>query len=204
MKLKKLLGLVVLLAIFAQTGFAQSDVEKNINDALTSLKAKNYKEVHASLQQAIADLGMLIGQEALTILPTDNNGFKYKKDEDNVTSNNMGMAAGTSIVRAYQGASDEKTIKINIVTNSPVIGSLSSFFSLPFASMSTAGNGQKSVKVGSQRGLLKYEKEEGTGELQIILGQTLITINSDGKIPEADLLKFAEKIDYAKLNTLLN
>ena len=201
--MKKLLSLVASFMLVVNFSFAQGDVEKNINDALASLKNKNYKDVHTSLQQAITDLGMLIGQDALNLLPKELNGFKSKADEDNVSSNNMGVMTGTTIVRNYYGTPEEKSMKVSIVTNSPVIASISTIFNLPFANMGN-NNGQKTIKIGTQKGMLKYDKEAGSGELQIVMGQVLITINAEGKLTEQDITKFAEKLDFAKLDALLN
>jgi hypothetical protein len=76
------------------------------------------------------------------------------------------------------------------------------------------GSDYKSVRVGTQRAILKSEMQDVTddngntkkvrsSELQIPLSSTLITINLNGFASEQDELAFASKLDLATLKAAL-
>jgi hypothetical protein len=72
------------------------------------------------------------------------------------------------------------------------------------------GQDYKSVRVGTQRAILKNEMEDSddgkkirSTEIQIPLTQTLITLRLNGFATEQDELAFAAKLDLAKLKAAL-
>jgi hypothetical protein len=75
---------------------------------------------------------------------------------------------------------------------------------------SMMGKEYKSVRVGTNRAILKSELEDGNNgkkirstEIQLPLGQTLITIRTNGFATEQDELAFANKLDLEKIKTAL-
>jgi hypothetical protein len=175
------------------------DVQKSINDALTALKAKNYKETNLSLQQALSDLNLLQGSELLTALPETILTYKADKSSDNVSNAGAAFGAGTVIERNYKGSDENKNFRVKFISNSPMMATLNMYLSNPM--YANAGEGQSVVKIGTRRGMLKFNN--GSGELQMSLGQSLLTLEFNEIPAKADVTAFAEKLDLDKVAKLL-
>lgn len=72
------------------------------------------------------------------------------------------------------------------------------------------GQEYKSVRVGTNRAILKSSMEDGDGgkkiratEIKLPLGQTLITIHTNGLASEQEELAFANKLDLEKIKAAL-
>ena len=188
--------------------FAQGQAETYINEALGHVKTKEYKAAQLSLQDAINEINSFIAQEVLNQLPTEINGLKAQVGDDQ--SNSAGMAfmgGGTAITRKYEGANSSNNAEVNIVANSPLVGSMTALMGNPM--MGNSAN-QKSIRVGTRRAMLKKdieseydennnEKQVTNFELQVILGQTLVTVKGRGFETEQAFTAFYQKIDFEKI-----
>jgi hypothetical protein len=205
--MKKLLILAIVIALCGLNLFAQSQAETYINEALGYVKTKNYKQAQLSLQDAMNDLSALVGKEALATLPVEINGLKANPNNDNTNSAGMGMmGGGMTLSRKYEG--NNSSAQVDIISNSPLISMVSGMLSNPY--MMSGDKNQKSVRVGTRRGILKTEKNESSDdngttttsqsfELQLIIGQTLATIKGENFKDEATFTAFYSKIDFDKL-----
>ncbi|MBK9731577.1 MAG: hypothetical protein IPO83_09845 [Chitinophagaceae bacterium] len=191
--------------------FGQSQAETFIKEAQDFLTKKEYKQAQLSLQDAINDLNMLIAKDIAKSLPEEINGLK-KDGEAEINTGAMGMiGGGLTINQKYKNpANKDNDAEIQMLANSPLLTSMNMYLSNP----SMMGPDYKSVRVGTQRAILKSEMEEAyddkgtskqirSSEIQIPLSQTLITIKANGFATEQDELAFANKLDLAKLKTAL-
>jgi hypothetical protein len=203
MKLTRIIFAIALFA-FTQTVFAQDDLEKNIKDAKEFYASKNLQEARYSLEQALQALDVAIGQEILKILPKDLNQFSFDEKQDYVSGSSGGFT-GLNVTRYYFDKSDSsKTLNISIINNSPLITTLSAFMTNPMF-MNTSDGSQKSVRVAGYKGVLNKRTSDDvqTGyELQIPIGNTLMTYTCDGITKEADMLSMAEKVDIKSIAAL--
>ncbi len=205
--MKKLL-LSALLGVFSMSLFAQGQAETYINEALNNVKAKQYKAAQLSLQDAINEINSYIAQEVLAQLPAEIDGLKAQISDDQSNSAAMAfMGGGTTITRKYEGADSRKNAEVSIVANSPLVGTMTALMGNPM--MSNSAN-QKSIRVGTRRGILKKdinteyddngtEKQVTNYELQVILGQTLVTVKGQGFETEQAFTAFYQKIDFEKI-----
>lgn len=190
---------------------AQSQAETFIKEAQDFLAKKEYKQAQLSLQDAINDINSLIAAQAAASLPAEINGLKADGDGD-VNSAAMGMlGGGLQITKRYIHPSNKSNeAEVQIMANSPMLSAMSMYLTNP----AMLGPDYKSVRVGTERAILKSEMQDYYGddgttkkirstEIQIPLGQTLITINAKGFATEQEELAFATKLDLSKLKAAL-
>lgn len=197
-------GLFLLLMAGVTQTFAQAEVENAIKDAQNYLKAKNYKEAQASLNEALAELNILLGKSLLAVLPTEIGKLKFAVDEDSYNSAGMAfLGGGNSVSRKYYNKENyDQDASITIVSNSPMIASINMFLTNPMFNSGSNADG-KTVRIGSRKGLQKYDSEYKNGELQLPLGTALITITGNGFESEADFKAFCEKFDFDKIRAAI-
>jgi hypothetical protein len=201
---------LALISFYTFSLTAQSQAETFIKEAQAYLAQKDYKMAQLSLQDAINDLNTLMAGQIGEALPAEINGLKSTEAAE--INGAMGMiGGGMQITKQYNHPTKkENNAEVSILANSPMLASINMYMNNP----AMMGQEYKSVRVGTQRAIMKSENEDyydsnGTtkevrqSELQIPLNQTLITIQMRGFASEAEELAFASKLDIAKLKTLL-
>lgn len=203
--------LILSLLALSFNAMGQSQAETYIKEAQAYLAQKDYKQAQMSLQDAINDLNNILATQIAESLPNEINGLKASADSE-INSAGMGMlGGGMQISKSYQNPSKkENEADVQIMANSPMLSAMNMYLTNP----GMMGQGYKSIRIGTQRGILKTENQDyyddnggsrpiRSTELQIPLAQTLITINMRGFASETDELAFATKLDLAKLKTAL-
>lgn len=187
----------------------QSQAETFIKEAQDFLAKKEYKQAQLSLQDAINDINNLVARDIAKSLPEEINGLK-SEGEGEVNTAAMGMlGGGFTIIKRYRHPTNkENEAEVQILANSPMLTTMNMYLGNP----AMMGPDYKSIRVGTQRAILKTEMEDSdaddskkirNSEIQIPLNQTLITINAEGFATEQDEIAFATKLDLAKLKTAL-
>ncbi len=202
--------LLLLLSFLSFRSIGQEQFQAFVKEAQDYYAQKNYKQAQLSLQDAINELNTLMSGQLASVLPTEINGLKAVQDGS--SSSGMGMmGGGMTINQRYENPSKkENSADVTILANSPMLQAMSMYLNNP----SMMGQGYKSVRVGTQRAILKNEMEDNyddngnskqirSTELQIPLTSTLITINMKGFASEQDELAFANKLGIDKLKTAL-
>lgn len=204
---------VVLFLLAAAIGLrasGQSQAETFIKEAQEYLAKKEYKQAQLSLQDAINDINTLLARQVAQSLPAEINGLKAD-GEGEVTNGNLGMiGGGMQISKRYKNETQQSNdAEVQIIANSPLLTTMNMYIGNP----AMLGSEYKSVRVGTARAILKSEMQEvdnnGTTkkvrstEIQVPLGQTLITIRANGFATEQEELAFATKLDIGKIKTAL-
>lgn len=193
--MKKIYFLSLLLAI-CTISFGQ-DFAKNLETAKSSYTGGNLEDARFAMQQMLNDLDIAIGKEVLKMLPTKLETYSSNEKNDNVTAN-TGLA-GCLIHRDY--GTEAKLLTLDIMSNSPLVGSMNAILSMPF--MGNSGDGtQKTVKVQGYKGILQKTVDSETNKtsysLQIPMNSTLLTLN----VPdtnEAEVLKMANTLPIPQI-----
>lgn len=206
----KKMVLFLLAPMFSLPLTGQSQAEAFIKEAQDYLAKKEYKQAQLSLQDAINDINALLAKQVAESLPDEINGLKAE-GESEVSGGGIGMiGGGMQISKRYRNeAKQENEAEVQIIANSPLLNALSMYISNP----SMMGPDYKSVRVGTNRAILKTEIQESdengtvkkirSTEIQIPLGQTLITLRAGGFATEQEELAFATKLDLEKIRTAL-
>lgn len=201
----KIKFVLFLLSLVCYQSFSQDPVQNYLKEATDFYSQKNYKQAQMSLQDAINELNKLMSEQIGNVLPTEINGLKEVVDGSSNTS--LGAMGGSQISKQYKNpALEENEAEIQILANSPMMSAMNMYLSNP----ALMGEGAKSVRVGSQRAILKTEMTDYYGtndvskkirstQIQIPLSQTLITIQTKGFANEQAELAFAAKLDLAKI-----
>lgn len=178
------------------------DFKKDVAAAKTSYNAGKLEDAHFALQQTLVQMDITIGKEVIKLFPAKMDTLAANIKEDNVTGNVTFV--GATIHRSYGlGA---KKAEIEIVNNSPLLGTLNAFLTSPL--LANLGNDGKSkvLKVqGFKSRLTKEENSESNApsyKLEIPLSNALITMNVNNS-SENETLAFANSLPLDKIAKLI-
>ena len=185
---------------FTTIVFAQTDFKGEVSTAKTAYASGKLEDAHFALQQALGDLDIIIGKEVLKLLPTQLDALNANTSSDNVTAN-VGFI-GATIHRDY--GSPEKKAEIEIISNSPLLGTLNAFLNTPLIGGMMRDENNKTVKVQGYKARLE-RTDAGNGKfnykLDVPFSSSLLTLSVDSSA-ESEILGMANKIpfqDVAKL-----
>lgn len=190
---------IFLAFIFGSTAIAASaqSFNTNLTTARSSYSSGDLENARFAMQQMLNDLDMAIGKEVLKMLPAKMESYASNAKNDNVTAN-TGLA-GVVIHRDY--GTETKLVKIDVMGNSPLVGSLNAILALPFIGNSGDGT-QKQIKVQGYKGIMQKNVDSETNKaeytIQIPLNSTLLTL----VVPdsnEAEATKFANLIPVQQI-----
>lgn len=156
------------------------EVTTRLQEAEKSYTSGQLEEARFALQEAIASINQEIGKEILKALPANLGGLPADTKQDNV-SGSIGFA-GLSVTRVY--GTEEKSARVEIVGDSPLLTSINAFLSLP-AIMGASDPNQKRIRVAGYKGILQKETGDNPSyNVQIPIDQTLLTLNVTGVADE--------------------
>lgn len=203
----KKLALFSLAVLFCLPLTGQGQAETFIKEAQDFLTKKEYKQAILSLQDAINDINLTLAKQVAESLPAEINGLKAEGEAE-VSNAGMGMiGGGMQIIKRYRNETKpENDAEVQILANSPMLATLNMYLTNP----GMLGQGHKSVRIGTNRAIAKTDiQDDGNGnktrstEIQVPLGQTLITIRANGFATEQDEIAFAAKLELEKIRTAL-
>lgn len=195
------------IALIGLRATGQSQAEAFIKEAQDFLAKKEYKQAQLSLQDAVNDINMLLAKQVAELLPAEINGLKADGDGE-VSAAGMGMmGGGMQITKRYRNETKpENDAEVQIIANSPMLATMNMYLTNP----AMLGAEYKSVRVGTTRAISKTDLQDGENnaqirstEIQIPMGQTMITIQANGFATEQDELSFATKLDLEKIKAAL-
>ena len=131
-----------------------------------------------------------------SFLPKPLDGWSAKDS----TSQAVGAAMfGGGVTAEREYTKGDSSIKVQIVTESPMLQSMMMMFANP---MFAASDGGKMEKIKRQKAIVKYDSSNKEGEIQIVVAKRfLVTINGDS-VSKDDLKAYAKAIDYKKLKAM--
>lgn len=171
---------------------------KHLTEAKSAYGMGNLDDARFAMEQMLQELDMISGKEVLKMLPAKMDTKSADTKQDNVSGSSAFF--GVVIHREY-GTVDSSNIKLEIISNSPLITSINALLSLPFVG---ATGDNKIVKINGYKGLLQKQTNNNGGtdyELQLPLNSTLITLSAPG-YSEDKLVQMANTLpvgDIAKM-----
>jgi hypothetical protein len=198
--MKKLLTLTIL--IIAATVAKAQDFKTNISTAKASYSSGKLEDAHFALQQSLQELDITIGKEVLKLLPPKLDVLAADTKDDNVTANISFV--GATIHRSYSAADKKATIEI--VNNSPLLGTLNAFLTSPLlAGLGSNGN-TKVVKIQGYKSRLTKEdngaSDKPSYRLEIPFSNALVTMNVNNT-NENEMIAFANTLPLEKIAKLI-
>lgn len=192
----KICGLCFMLMGFSVSGYAEESIEESINEALQYYKDGEYKDAVDSLNYASQLIQQKRGSGLEAFLPEPLSGWT----EQETSSQAMGAGMfGGGITAERQYSKDSSSITVQIITDSPVMQSMTMMFSNP---MFATSDGGKFEKINRQKAIVKFDPKRKQGDINIVVAnQFLISIEGQ-RVTEEDLKAYAKAIDYKKLQSL--
>jgi hypothetical protein len=166
-------GLTALLIVLMWSyGVCADEVADQIKEALELYEKGNYSE-------AVTNLNFAVGQ------------IQQKQ------------AAGLKVVFPEPLVEDsDRSVDIEIVTDSPLLQSVLMFFTNPAFTASQPDT--KLVKIGGQKALQKFNSQDREGEINIVIAsRMLVSIKGRGSDKPDDMLAYANAMDFGKLSKFL-
>ena len=192
LKIRTFLLVLFCSMVFSGIAFAD-DVTDAINEALQNYNDGKFSDAMTSLNYASQLIGQKKGGDLQSFLPQPLGGWEAEE----ATSQSMGAAmlgGGVSAERQYNKGSS--SVRIQIVTDSPMIQSMMMMFGNP---MLAGADGGKMEKISGEKAIVKYNAAEKTGTITLVIANRyLVTLDGNDAALE-DLKAYAGKIDYKKL-----
>lgn len=183
---------VIFLAACIHTPLKGQNATAKLSEAETAYTAHNLDDARMALQGALNDINLAIGKKILEILPKEVNKIPYNAQADNVS--NAGGVSGLFVERSY-GAAPDKSAKLQIMGDSPLLTSLNALLAMPFG-MGSSPN-EKRIKISGYKSILKKETGENNAisyHFQIPVNQTLITFDVTGIADENTVISMANAL----------
>ena len=187
---------IFLSALVLAAGYVASaqEFDKQLATARSSYTAGKLDDSRFAMQQMLQELDILTGKEILKILPA-----KMHEQASNAANDNVSGASnflGITIHRDY--GAEGKKVDLEIITDSPLIGSVNAILSLPFV----AGSADyKVIKIEGYKALVLKttgENDRTDYELQLPLNNSLITLRAPGYTQD-QIIKMASTLPIAQI-----
>ena len=109
------------------------------------------------------------------------------------------FSGGISTSREYN--KDSSRIKVEIITDSPILQSMMGIFSNP---MFAASDGGKLQRINREKAIVKYNEERQRGDITIVVAKRFLVKVEGQKVSLDDLESYAKAIDFKKLKNYLS
>ncbi|MGN6165369.1 MAG: hypothetical protein ACTHOF_12590 [Flavisolibacter sp.] len=195
--MKKIFFTIVILAACSQ--LKAQEFAKQLTEAKTAYAGGKLDDARFAMQQMLQEIDIITGKEVLKMLPQKMGDKAVNTKADNV-SGSSGFF-GVIIHREY-GTVDSTNVDVEIVSNSPLIGSINALLSIPFVGNS---GDQKVIKINGYKALVQkttgsYDRTDY--ELQLPLNSSLITLKAPGASQD-DVIKMANTLPIADIAKML-
>jgi hypothetical protein len=196
-----LIALPILAAGFAAVLTAQ-DIDPNelFKTAKSALDEKKYGKALAELNLLVGEISKLRAEQLKQVLPAAPAGWTA---EDATGEASPIAGVGITVKRHYQ-AGEEKTVDLEMLCDSPMVGMLAPMLSNPALLRGQEGTSVVTLK-GGRRAILEYHKDSKSGNLKILLNAntTLLTLTGN-QVERADLLDaFGKAVDLDAIEKAL-
>jgi hypothetical protein len=162
----------------------------------------NLEDTRFALENALKEVNMEIGKQALSILPLSIGKLTADPKNDDV-SGMVVLYSGLNIVRNYSGTTENATL--TVITDSPMLAAISAILTMP--AMMLNNDEQKVVKIAGYKSLIQKSKDENDKvngyTLQVPFDNSLLSLDYQGAISEADFTAIANSLPVAQLVKLL-
>lgn len=206
--MKKIVFLFAGFLIANSSVFSQTEAETAIKEALDAVKSQKWSSASTALQTAIVEINNKIAEELGKALPAPLKGWT---EESSNAMNQAGLAmlgGGTGAEKTYTISTSKSeddlnttsTVKISIVVNSPMMATMVMMINNPMM----AGSMGKSVKIGGEKGFEKFEPENNSHEITLVVGNNAVVTISGSDVKDKTIVTaYAQAIDFKKIKATL-
>lgn len=196
MKNNKKLIFTSFLAASLLTFVNADDVVDTLNEAIKSYESGEYSIATEDLNYAIQLIQQKKGKGLEAYLPEALPGWSAKKAESKTAGAGM-FGGGITTSRQYEKNSSK--IKIELITDSPLLQSMMGIFSNP---MFATADGGKLQRINREKAIVKYNEERERGDITIVVDKRFLVKVEGQKVSLDELEAYAKAIDFKKLKKL--
>jgi len=175
------------------------EFDKSLASAKSAYNSGDLEDARFNLENALREIDAAIGREILKVLPTSLGGLNSDSKNDQVTGMSGGLTGGLYVHREY--GNQNKSATVDIISDSPLMAGVNAILSMPMI-MNSGDSNQKVVKVQGYKSLLTREVDDNNQTSGYPFGSSLLTLDYNGAISEADLLKVANSLPLEKIIAL--
>lgn len=181
---------------------ARSDeISDQIKEAQSLYEQGNFSEAVTALNFAIGQIQQKQASTLKNVFPEPLDGWKAEESKGEYASAAF-FGGGLSASRHYFVEGADKAVDIEIVTDSPLLQSVMMFMTNPafFASQPDT----QLVKIKGRKAMQKFSKENGDGEISIVIGNRMLISFKGRNLENADdMVSYANAVDYQALEKFL-
>ena len=191
----RLAGAALCLALAAALPAAADEITDQIHEALRLYEAGDHQAAAGELEMAAMQIRQLRAGAVSDALPAPLSGWEGGEIE---TEAMPGMAMGGASAASREYTKGRAEVEVQIMADSPMMQGLAMMLSNP---MILANSGKKLIKVHGNKAILDYDAEDQRGEMQIVAGTVLVTVDGH-HVTQEDLQAYAEAVDYGLIAKL--
>jgi len=189
---------VFLVAILALASTASADeISDQIEEAIALYESGDYAGAVSELDFAAAQIRQLQAGKYSDALPDPLPGWESEAAETTAISGSM-MGGAVGANREY--TKDDATAEIQILAESPMLQAIAMMFNNP---MMLTSSGMELIKIKGQKAALEYDTDNRSGEIMLVVLNTVLVTVSGSNIDQEDLEAYAEAIDYALIKKIV-
>ena len=173
------------------------DVTDSVNEALQLYKDGKFSEAVNSLNYASQLIQQKKGASLESVLPAALSGWTAEEASSQAAGAAM-FGGGVTAERRYTKG-DSSSVKIQIVTDSPMLQAVMMMMGNP---MFATSDGGKMETIGGQKAIVKIDSANKSGQIQIVVANRFLVTLEGEEIVKDDLTAYAKAIDYTKLAAL--
>lgn len=187
--------LVVVLGFVWVQGALADEISDTIETAKKLYQDGKYSEASSELQFAVNQIQNLQAEQLKKLLPDALPEWTAEEASASVGSMGFFGGGGLSVSRSYTKEDTRESIEIQILTDSPLLQSMTMFLTNPM--MTTAQPDTKLVRIKGEKAVEKFSAQRKDGELSVVLeGKTLITVKGRRITDKEILHKYMEILDF--------
>jgi hypothetical protein len=192
------LSTAIVALLFATTASIAlaDDVTDSVNEALQLYKDGKFSEAVNSLNYASQLIQQKKGASLEAVLPAALAGWTAEEATSQAAGASM-FGGGVTAERRY--TKDSSSVKVQIVTDSPVLQAVMMMMSNP---MFATSDGGKMETIGGQKAIVKMDAANKSGQIQIVVANRFLVTLEGEEVTKDDMSAYAKAIDYTKLATL--
>lgn len=194
---------LIILSFFVtlQANSQALNFKTDIATAKSAYASGKLEDAHFALQQSMQEIDIIIGKEVLKLLPLKMDTLVALIAQDNVTGNISFV--GATIHRSY--GKGTKKAEVEIVNNSPLLGTLNAFLTSPL--LAGLGNDGKTKVLKIQGYKSRLTKEDNGGDnpsyrLEIPFSNALVTLNVNNST-DTEIIAMANSIPFDQIAKLI-
>ncbi|HEX9782864.1 MAG TPA: hypothetical protein VGA56_09085 [Opitutaceae bacterium] len=189
-------GILALCSACLTTGavaLRADDVTDTIEEAIKAYNEKDYVMAAQSLETATQLVKQKRAERLTKFLPKAPSGWTASDASSQAAATSF-FGGGVTADREY--SKGDSTVTIKILTDSPLMQGVMMMMGNP---MFANADGGKLTRLKGQRAIVKYNAEDKGGSINLVVGGAILVEIEGSDCTEADMMTFANAIDYAGL-----